>query len=37
MGGGLAEYVTADIQHVHKIPDGLSCTSRTLFGGRRLN
>ncbi|KAL9709231.1 hypothetical protein Ac2012v2_007585 [Leucoagaricus gongylophorus] len=22
-GGGLAEYVTVDIQHVHKIPDGI--------------
>jgi len=31
--GGLAEYVTIDIQHVHKIPPSLSCALETLFGG----
>lgn len=26
-GGGLAEYVVIDVQHVHKIPDTISCKS----------
>jgi len=35
--GGLAEYVTIDIQHVHKIPASLSCALKTLFGGYLTN
>jgi len=31
--GGLAEYVTIDIQHVQKIPANLSCALKTVFCG----